>query len=227
MREREGTPVLKEKRKEIILGMLLVATALALWHNFGGGAGEAVPGGAVGPGTVARVKIDDLKLASVNWAALSAPRPAYDPSGRNIFTWGAIPVPTPPPLTPQEKAAIEKAQRDAEAARKVAEEAAAKAAADAAVKAAEEQQRIASLPPPPPPKPQPPAINYKFIGYVGPSENKIAILHDGTDLIFVRQGEKVGGQFRILEIGYESIKFGYTDPKFKGETTTLPMSSSY
>ena len=43
----------------------------------------------------------------------------------------------------------------------------------------------------------------------------------------MRQGEKVGGQFRILEIGYESIKFGYTDPKFKGETTTLPMSSSY
>ena len=72
----------------------------------------------------------------------------------------------------------------------------------------------------------PPPINYKFIGYVGPSENKIAVLHDGTDLIFVRQGEKIGGQFKILEIGYESIKFGYTDPRFRGETTTLPMSSS-
>jgi len=83
------------------------------------------------------------------------------------------------------------------------------------------------LPPPPPPKPIPPPITYKFIGYVGPSENKIAILHDGTDILFVRQGEKVGGQFKILEIGYESIKFGYLDPKFKGETTTLPMSSSY
>ena len=62
---------------------------------------------------------------------------------------------------------------------------------------------------------------------MGPSENKIAVLHDGNDLIFVRAGEKVGGQFKILEIGYESIKFGYTDPRFKGETTTLPMSSSY
>jgi hypothetical protein len=219
--------MLKEKRKEIILGMILVATAVALWHNLAGGGGAAGPGGPAGLGPVARVKLEDIKLPGVNWAALSAPRPAYDPSGRNIFTWGAIPVPTPPPLTPQEKAAIEKAQREAEAARKAAEEAAAKSATEAAAKAAEEQARIASLPPPPPPKPLPPPINYKFIGYVGPSENKIAILHDGTDLLFVRQGEKVGGQFRILEIGYESIKFGYMDPKFKGETTTLPMSSSY
>jgi len=217
----------KGKKKEIILGALLVAIAFALWRNLGGGedavrtAGPARPGG-----TVARVKIDDIKLPNVNWAALSAPRPVYDPNGRNIFTWGVIPVPTPPPLTPQEKAALEKAQRDAEAARKAAEEAAAKAAQDQAQKDKEQATILANQPPPPPPKPQPPAINYKFIGYFGPSENKIAILNDGTDLIFVRQGEKLGGQFKILEIGYESVKFGYTDPKFKGETTTLPMSSS-
>jgi len=176
---------------------------------------------------VARVKLEDIRLPGVNWAALSAPRPAYDPSGRNIFTWGAIPVPTPPPLTSEELKALEKARLEAEAARKAAEEAAAKAAKEAADKAAEEQVGIASLPPPPPPKPVPPVITYKFIGYVGPSENKIAILYDGTDTIFVRQGEKLAGQFKIMEIGYESIKFGYTDPKFKGETTTLPMSSSY
>jgi len=218
---------MKAKRKELILGMLLVAIAVALWQNLGGG-GAAGPGGPGRPGgPVARVKLEDIRLPGVNWAALTAPRPAYDPSGRNIFTWGAIPVPTPPPLTPEEKAAIEKARLEAEAARKAAEEAAAKAAKEAADKAAEEQARIASLPPPPPPKPVPPVITYKFIGYVGPSENKIAILYDGTDTIFVRQGEKLAGQFKIMEIGYESIKFGYTDPKFKGETTTLPMSSSY
>jgi hypothetical protein len=219
---------MKAKRKELILGMLLVAIAVALWQNLGGGGGAAGPGGPGRPGgPVARVKLEDIRLPGVNWAALTAPRPAYDPSGRNIFTWGAIPVPTPPPLTPEEKAAIEKARLEAEAARKAAEEAAAKAAKEAADKAAEEQARIASLPPPPPPKPVPPVITYKFIGYVGPSENKIAILYDGTDTIFVRQGEKLAGQFKIMEIGYESIKFGYTDPKFKGETTTLPMSSSY
>ena len=217
---------MKGKKKEIILGALLAAIAFALWHNLGGGEDAARTAGPARPGAVARVKIDDIKLPNVNWAALSAPRPVYDPNGRNIFTWGVIPVPTPPPLTPQEKAALEKAQHDAEVARKAAEEAAAKAAQDQAQKAQEQATILANQPPLPPPKPQPPAINYKFIGYFGPSENKIAILNDGTDLIFVRQGEKLGGQFKILEIGYESVKFGYTDPKFKGETTTLPMSSS-
>lgn len=217
---------MKGKKKEIILGALLVAIAYALWHNFGGGGDAAGPAGPARPGAVARVNIDAIKLPTVNWAALSAPRPVYDPSGRNIFTWGVIVPPPPPPMTEQEKAALAKAQHDADVARKAAEEAAAKAAAEQNQRVQEQAIAQANLPPPPPPKPQPPAINYKFIGYVGPSENKIAILNDGTDLIFVRQGEKVGGQFRILEIGYESVKFGYTDPKFKGETTTLPMSSS-
>jgi len=217
----------KGKKKEIILGALLVAIAFAVWHNLGGGEDAARTAGPARPGgTVARVKIDDIKLPNVNWAALSAPRPVYDPNGRNIFTWGVIIPPPPPPMTPQEKAALEKAQHDAEVARKAAEEAAAKAAQEQAQKAQEQATILANQPPPPPPKPQPPAINYKFIGYFGPSENKIAILNDGTDLIFVRQGEKLGGQFKILEIGYESVKFGYMDPKFKGETTTLPMSSS-
>jgi hypothetical protein len=219
--------MLKTKRKELILGVLLVAIAVAWWHNLGGGGETAGPAGPSGGGPVPRVNLGDIKLPGVNWAALSAPRPAYDPSGRNIFTWGVIPVPTPPPLTPEEKAALEKAQRDAQAAREAAEKAAREAAEKAAADAAAQQVAQANLPPPPPPKPIPPPITYKFIGYVGPSENKIAILHDGTDILFVRQGEKVGGQFKILEIGYESIKFGYLDPKFKGETTTLPMSSSY
>ncbi len=216
---------MKGRMKEIILGALVVATAYALWQNLGGGA--AGPGGPGRSGSASHIDPLSIKLPQVNWAALQAPRPAYDPSGRNIFTWGVIAAPTPVPLTKAEQAAIEKARAESEKARLAAEAAAQQAAAEAQKTAVAEQQRIASLPPPPPPKPLPPAINYKFIGYFGPSEHKIAILHDGNDMVFVRQGEKVGEQFRILEIGYESIKFGYTDPKFKGETTTLPMSSSY
>ena len=217
---------MKGRSKELILGALLVAIVFALWHNLGGDSETAVRGGPRS-GPMVRVNPGDLKLPEVDWAALQAPRPAYDPSGRNIFNWGVIPVPTPVPLTKQEQAALDKARADAEAARKAAEDAAAKAFIEQQEKARTQAEVQANLPPPPPPKPQPPPVNYKFIGYFGPSENKIAILHDGTDMIFVRQGEKVGDQFRILEIGYESIKFGYTDPRFKGETTTLPMSSSY
>ena len=77
-----------------------------------------------------------------------------------------------------------------------------------------------------PPKPQPPPIPYRFIGYLGPPEGKIAVLHDGTDFLFVRQGEEIGQGIKVLEIGYESVKFGFTDPQFKGESRTIPMSSS-
>jgi len=219
--------LLKARQKELTLGALLVAIAFVVWQNLGGGAGPA--GGAAPPGGGSRVDLAGLEklMPKVDWAALTAPRPAYDPSGRNIFQFGAIPAPTPVPLTAAEKAAIE-AARKAAAEELARQQELMRQQQEVNAKAAQvEQERIASLPPPPPPKPVPPSINYKFIGYVGPSENKIAVLHDGTDLIFVRQGEKIGGQFKILEIGYESIKFGYTDPRFKGETTTLPMSSSY
>ena len=216
---------LKERQKEIILGALLVAIAFVVWQNLGGGPGG--PGGAPPAGGGPRIDLPGIKMPQVDWAALSAPRPVYDPSGRNIFQFGAIPPPPPPKLTPEEEAAIKAAQEQARLERERQEQLLREQQAQAATQQAAQQAALASQPPPPPPKPQPPPINYKFIGYVGPSENKIAVLHDGTDLIFVRQGEKIGGQFKILEIGYESIKFGYTDSRFKGETTTLPMSSSY
>ena len=218
--------MLKERKKELLLGALLVAIAVVVWQNLAGG-GAPVSAGPAPGGPVPRVNLEIAKIYPVDWASMSAPRPTYDPNGRNIFTYGAIPVPTPPPLTAQEKEAIEKARQAAEAERLRQEQLAQQAQAAAASQAQAAAQAQANQPPPAPPKPQPPPINYKFIGYVGPSENKIAVLHDGNDLIFVRAGEKIGGQFKILEIGYESIKFGYTDPRFKGETTTLPMSSSY
>jgi hypothetical protein len=218
--------VLKERKREIILGALLVAIAIALWHNLGGDSTTSEGGGSRG-GPMVRVNLDSIKLPDVNWAALQAPRPAYDPSGRNIFTYGVIVPPPPPPMTAAEKKAIEDAQKAAAVEREKQEQLMREADARRAQEVQAQQVALANATPTPPPQPQPPPINYKFIGYFGPSENKIAILHDGTDLLFVRQGEKVGDQFKILEIGYESIKFGYTDPRFKAETTTLPMSSSY
>ena len=56
---------------------------------------------------------------------------------------------------------------------------------------------------------------------------KVAVLYDGTDTIFVKSGERLPKGIKVLEIGYESIKFGFTDPQFKDQSRTLPMSSSY
>ena len=65
--------VLKERKKEIVLGILMVAIAAALWHNLGGKE-AADPGRAARSVAVARVKLDDIKLPTVNWAVLQAPQ---------------------------------------------------------------------------------------------------------------------------------------------------------
>ena len=217
---------LLERRKEIVLGVLLVGFAVLLWHELGGPAdgGRAV---AARPGLASRVDAAGLKLFPVEWSSLSAVRPAYDPAGRNIFQFGVIPPPPPPKLTPQEEAAIREAQRKAEEERQRQAELL-RAQQQAQQQALlQQQQTQANQPPPPPPRPQPPSIPYKFIGYIGPPENKIAVLYDGTDLVFASEGDEIGKGFRVLAIGYESIKFGYTDPRFKGDSQTLPMSSAF
>jgi len=214
---------LKQKAREIVLGVLLLVLAIVVWQRM------TAPSSDVAPqrGAAGRADLSDVKIYPVDWAALTAPRPGYDPSGRNIFQFGAIPVPTPPPPTPEELAALEalrkKQAEDAEAARL----AMLKSQQEALAQQQQQAEAQANLPPPPPPKPRPPAVPYKFIGYVGPPEKKIAVLHDGSDLLFAGRGDVVGERFRILDIGYESIKFGFTDPQFKSESQTLPMSSSY
>jgi sRNA-binding protein len=133
-------------------------------------------------------------------------------------------------MTAAEKEAIRKAQKLAEEERQRQMEAMAKQQEEARKKAeelAEIERNKPPPPPPPPPKPQPPPVNYKFIGYIGPASSKIAVLHDGTDMVFVKQGDVLPKGIRVLEIGYESIKFGFSDPQFKDESRTLPMSSSY
>ena len=219
------------KRKELVLGVLVVVLAVVGWKTISG-EGGLVPGIGAPPGG-GRPKVDlaSIKLFNVDWASLDAPRPQYDPNGRNIFQFGVIP---PPPLSPAEKEAIRLAQENARKAAE-AQEKANQLAMEQANKAALEQQKLAEQqriedakkPPPLPPPPEPPSIPYKFIGYIGPVNAKVAVLYDGTDTIFVKSGERLPKGIKVLEIGYESIKFGFTDPQFKDQSRTLPMSSSY
>ncbi|HET8948339.1 MAG TPA: hypothetical protein VFQ07_15270 [Candidatus Polarisedimenticolia bacterium] len=219
------------KRKEIVLGVLVVALAFVVWKTLFG-EGMLMPGMGAAP-TPPRAKVDlaAMKIFPVDWASLDAPRPAYDPNGRNLFQYGVIPPPQPPPLTAAEKAAIAKAQAEAEKARLAQEEANRLAMEEANKRAQEQAAQQAEIakntPPPKPPPPEPPPITYKFIGYIGPSNAKVAVLYDGTDTLFVRSGETLPKGIKVLEIGYESIKFGFTDPQFKDQSRTLPMSSSY
>lgn len=218
------------KRKEIVLGVLVVALAFVVWKTLFG-EGMLMPGIGAPPPPRARVDLASMKIFPVDWASLDAPRPAYDPNGRNLFQYGVIVPPAPPPLTAAEKAAIKKAQEEAAKAAAAQAEANRLAMEEANKRAQEEAARLAkenaNRPPPPPPPPEPPAITYKFIGYIGPQNAKMAVLYDGTDTLFVRAGETLPKGIKVLEIGYESIKFGFTDPQFKDQSRTLPMSSSY
>lgn len=220
------------KRKELMLGMLIVLLGAAVWHTFFGGAGSPMGlGGPSLPPRGSRPDLAGLKLFAIDWASLSAPRPAYDPNGRNIFQFGVIPPPPAPVLSKAEQEAIRKAQEAAAAERAKQEDLMRQQQAEQAAALQKAQEKAAEVarntPPPPPPKPQPPQIPYKFIGYIGPVDNKVAVLHDGADILMVRRGEELPHGIKVLEIGYESIKFGFTDPQFKDESRTLPMSSSY
>src|SRR2546428_11559579 len=163
--------MLKERKKELMLGALLVAIAVVVWQNLAGGGGPVSAGPAPG-GPVPRVNLEIAKIYPVDWASMSAPRPTYDPNGRNIFTYGAIPVPTPPPLTPQEKEAIEKARLAAEEESKRQELLAQQAQAAAASQPQAAPQAQGNQPPPAPPQPQPPPLNHQFIRYGGPARDE-------------------------------------------------------
>jgi hypothetical protein len=61
-------------------------------------------------------------------------------------------------------------------------------------------------PPPPPP------IALKFIGVVDTSDKrKIAVLSDGRNVFYGREGETVEGRYRIEHIGLESIEMAWVD----------------
>jgi hypothetical protein len=66
------------------------------------------------------------------------------------------------------------------------------------------------VPPPPPP---PPPISLKFIGVVegGGRTGRIAVLSDGRDVFYGRDGDVIDGRFRIIRVGTESIEMSYVD----------------
>ena len=71
-----------------------------------------------------------------------------------------------------------------------------------------------TIAPPPvtPPVPQVPPITVKFIGVVSRKDvGKVAILSDGKNVYYGREGEIVDGRWRIVSIGEESLQIEYVD----------------
>ena len=88
------------------------------------------------------------------------------------------------------------------------------------------QEAAANRPPPPPPRPaekQPPRIPFQYIGYLGPKNDRIAVFQEGEDLLLAKRGEPLQDLFTVVDIRYESVVMGFTDPEFESRTRELPM----
>jgi hypothetical protein len=129
---------------------------------------------------------------------------SYDVSGRNLFEY-YTPPPPPRPKVERPKPTPRPIQRP--------------------------------TPQPPQPQPsaqaqqaarraQPPRISFKYLGYLGPHTNKIAVFEDGDEVFIARAGEVVRDQFRVIEFQHEKLVMGYTDERFANETTELDQKKS-
>jgi len=202
------------RREGYLIAGLGLALAVWLWRVWGADApqaqataekrAEAKREVAMGVAPVVHMELLDRALVK------------YEPSGRDIFEYGVR-----PPSWAQVKqmrvaaAAAAKAQREAEERARV--EALARQKAEA-----ERQAYLAAHPPPPVP-PQPPAISFKFLGFVGPPTGRIAAFEENDQTFVAKTGDIVKKEFRIDEIKYESVVISYVNPTFKGQVRELPL----
>jgi hypothetical protein len=75
---------------------------------------------------------------------------------------------------------------------------------------------VRTEPPPPPvpaapPRPRPPAIDFQYLGWFGPTERPIAVFLDqnGETLYNALEGEVLKGKFQVAQIGLESVQIAF------------------
>lgn len=177
-------PLVGKRRREILLGLLLVVLGVVGYRALGGQATSPRPpapsnqrtGAAQSRGKPA----GGVAAPDVHLDALEAERPAPSESERNVFRFKPKAPPPPPvstkPATP--------------------------------VVTAPAEPTVPAGPPPPPP------ITLKFIGVMEQpgTKVKIAILSDGQGPpMFGSEGGTVAGRYRVVKIGVESIELWYLD----------------
>lgn len=183
----------KTLRQVGILAGLLLVLVAVLMYNR-----AAVPAGSgpAAPTTRARVAAGTMEtdpIGVVKLPALTEARAEPEAGARNPFRFRPVAPPAPPP----------------EAVRPAQSGAAAGPASDTLVPIG---------PPPLPP------IALRFIGVVEQSTRlKLAVLSDGRNVFYGKEGDAIEGRYRILRIGPESIDMAYLDGRGR---QTLRLSGS-
>jgi len=190
-------------RQQVLLGLLALVAVWAVYYSFGPGDGGAQPG--VGPDRGPGGDLNDLPIILVRDAKGEPDH--FDPQGRNLFAYGQPKRVAPPP-------SAAKARRPT--APKVVPKAPPKAPQVTRVPTQGAPQRAI-----------PPAINFKFLGYLGPEGALIGIFQlttpDGEEIVLAGEGETLGEKFRVHRIGYEEVEIGYTEEAFENEQKVLAM----
>jgi hypothetical protein len=228
------------RRREVWLVAVAVALIAVLYNQVSALLLPSLPPDLLAPvpgtGKTAR-DIAAEAVPEVRLEVLGAARSAYDPRGRNLFQYGQRTPPPPPPPTPEQMAAAEQARRmEEEAQRQRAQaiiEERQRQEAERMAQAAAMQPQPPVPPQAPPPQPPgtpagaaPPEPNFRFVGYMGKQEDKIAVLLEEGEVVLAKEGEKLGKDFIVREIRFEWVELGYTDPRFRDQKRTLPMGSN-
>jgi hypothetical protein len=181
-----------ERRQRLVLGVLVAALGLIAWWQFGpsdgGVGGPTTPAGPTarpGPGQAAVSPAETLS-AGVGLARLAQVPATPTAAGRDPFVLGGS--------TSSEVAAGGGGSR---------------AGGRGGLPPAATPP-VVPLPPPGPAPPPPIAV--KFIGIVERVDvGRLAVLSDGRNVYYGREGEIVDGRWRIVRIGEESLQIEYVD----------------
>jgi hypothetical protein len=173
-----------ERRKQLLLGALMVALAVVVYRAVAAPA----PSADAATTTAARSTTDarrapggTVTAPDVHLESLKVERPKPVETERNLFRFKPKAPPPPPPASMRPTAPV---------------------------------VTVPIAPAAPPGPPPPPAITLKFIGVIEPGAGKpkLAVLSDGQGPpLYGWEGGTVGGRYRILRIGVESIELSYLD----------------
>jgi hypothetical protein len=177
------------RQMPMLVGLLVVLAAVTYWQFGGASPAPVRPGGRPPPAAVkppsggAPESPESVLARGVGLDRLSDDRPAPQEGGRDPFRTGAQAGPDrdTSPTSRPSPGPIPLPQPPVE-------------------------------PPAPPQPPRPPPITVKFIGVVSRQDvGRVAVLSDGKNVYYGREGEIVDGRWRIVSIGEESLQIEYAD----------------
>ncbi len=181
--------------REMLLLVVVAGLAILGWVYSGGG---GLGGGGGGSQELTGLDYGDPPV--VELARLDLEPVSYNAKARNLFAYY---VPPPPPRqAPPPRVQTPPPPRQPPPPRVV-------------------QQR----PPTPqqPVQPKAPRPNFRYIGHLGPKDNKIAVLEHGDDVLLASIGEPILNMYKVVEFRYETLVIGYTEERFADQTTELPL----